>query len=247
MNIVKCGLLVNSIDYYIPFIKYFNNLQLERKIIINSIVCNNNEFIYLNFPKLKAKVISETDFSKLIEESDIVFSLGYWKKVKKEDINKVKYGIVNIHNSYRLKYRGRHMSYWVLINNEKIHGTTIHFMNEKIDDGSIIDTDFFEIKETDTSYSITTKANNLALNLLKKNIDNILYGKVNRKENKSKDYYYYKEADLCHEIPGDFLNYPDRLIRNIRALTYPNKPKPYIIINNIKVFLELDNNYDSII
>jgi methionyl-tRNA formyltransferase len=239
---VQCGILVNNFDYYLPFIEFFIKLQSENKISIISVICNEKNFIKLNFPDLKLKIIEEEEFPQLIRKSEIVFSLGYWKKINKESINKVKFGIVNIHNSYKLKYRGRHMSFWVIINNEKVHGTTIHYMNEKIDDGKIIDTSSFEIEEDDTSYSLNSQANTIALELLKKNIDKILTGKVNNKISKSSKYYYYKEKDLCHEIPSELLKSPKKLLRNIRALSYPNKPKPYLLIDSKKVFLEIDNN-----
>jgi len=236
---MKCGLLVNNIGYYIPFIQWFYQLHLSSKINIVVILCNSEEFIANNLPNYKNLILIDSDFSDLTTNCEIVFSLGYWKKIPIDDINKIKYGVINVHNSYKLKYRGRHMSYWAIINNEKIFGTTIHYMNENIDDGDIIDTECFSITDEDTSYTLTCKANKIALDLLKKNINTILSQKINSKIKKEENYYFYKEKDLSHEIPSIYLTDSKRLIRYVRALTYPDKAKPYMVVDNKKIFLSL--------
>jgi methionyl-tRNA formyltransferase len=240
MKSINCGLLINSIDYYLSYLEWFIKLHEENKINLHKVYCNNNLFIVDNLPHLPHGTSLVSSYQDVVSTSEIIFSLGYWEKIGIEFIDRVPLGILNIHHSYKLKYRGRHMNSWVIINNEKIHGTTLYYMNDKIDDGDIIDTDFFKILNNDTSYSLTMKANNLALKLLNNNIDKLLKGKVESKIKKSHARYFYKEKDLTNKLETTSLKDPMIFLRFIRALTYPNKPVPYMIIDGIKINFQID-------
>ena len=91
---------------------------------------------------------------ELIEQSpDVIFSLSYWKIISQEHIDKVGGGIVNVHHSYLLKYRGRYSTSWAIVNARKTnnwnHGTTIHYINSKLDDGPIIDQTIVNVSHRD--------------------------------------------------------------------------------------------------
>ena len=95
---------------------------------------------------------------KLIEQQpDVLFSINYWKTISKEHIDLVKGGIINIHHSYLLKYRGRYSTSWAIINsdkNNKTHGTTLHYITSKLDEGPIIDSRKCTIDDLDTAESL---------------------------------------------------------------------------------------------
>lgn len=49
-----------------------------------------------------------------------------------------KYGCINIHRSLLPKYRGPRPIFWALLNAERSVGVTVHFIDKKIDTGTII-------------------------------------------------------------------------------------------------------------
>ena len=178
--------------------------------------------------------------------SDIVFSLGYWKILKKHQIDQVSKGVVNFHHSFNLKYKGRHSATWAIRNNEKLHGSTMHFIDEKVDQGKIIDSRSFEIEKTDTAETVFNKSNIVGLEILKNNFENIIsenyfeYKKLCINENT----HSYRKRDLDHEISLDSLGNTKKLFDEIRSLTFTQKPAPYIVLEGKKIFLKLEG-YDS--
>ena len=57
---------------------------------------------------------------------------------RKDIINLTPIGIINCHAGKLPFYRGRNILNWVLINDEKEFGITVHFVDEGIDTGDII-------------------------------------------------------------------------------------------------------------
>ena len=181
--------------------------------------------IYAKSPSLIKKSIDNSnkfnffkDIDSALNASDVVISFGYWKILTAEQINRVPHGIVNFHHSYKLKYKGRHAATWAIRNQEKVHGSTIHYINEKLDDGSIIDSESFRIKKHATAEEIFRQANAVGFNLLKKNFQDIINKKSFQHIKPSKKSYTFKEKDLQHEISLKDLKNPDKVYREVRAL-----------------------------
>ena len=68
---------------------------------------------------------------------------------KKEIINLPLLKTINCHAGKLPFYRGRNILNWVLINDEKEFGVTVHYMDEGIDTGDIIMQDSFSISGLD--------------------------------------------------------------------------------------------------
>ena len=62
--------------------------------------------------------------------------------------------LINIHPSLLPKYKGLHTHRRVLEEHDKIHGTTVHFVNENLDDGAAIIQGKTEVLSTDTEVSL---------------------------------------------------------------------------------------------
>ena len=118
-------------------------------IKINIVISNNKKAYGLRYAKkngIKFKII---DFSKKREINNLLNVLnfnnirliclaGFLKILSKEFIKSFKGKIINIHPSLLPKYKGLNTHYRVLENNEKFTGCSVHFVNEKLDGGSII-------------------------------------------------------------------------------------------------------------
>ena len=109
---------------------------------------NNNYEIYL-LQILKKNKIS------------FICLAGFMKLVSKRFIEKFKNKIVNIHPSLLPKFKGLNTYSRVLKDNEKKTGCTVHYVNEKLDSGSIISQKGFFIERNDNEETLKVKTQKL--------------------------------------------------------------------------------------
>ena len=74
--------------------------------------------------------------TRFMGDCDVVFSVGYLKKIESEIIKK--YEIINLHPSLLPKYKGLMTHKRMLINNEIKYGYSIHKVTKYLDDGEIL-------------------------------------------------------------------------------------------------------------
>ena len=84
---------------------------------------------------------------KFIGECDVIFSVGYLKKIDPQIIDN--YEIINLHPSLLPKYKGLMTHKRMLINNEASYGYSIHRVTKYLDDGEILSQKKGEIKSSD--------------------------------------------------------------------------------------------------
>ena len=108
-------------------ISIISNNQLSKKI---KELIKSNELeisIYEKVSNLKPKFLGDCE---------IVFSVGYLKKINSEIIEN--YEIINLHPSLLPKYKGLMTHKRMLINKEVKYGYSIHKVNKYLDDGEIL-------------------------------------------------------------------------------------------------------------
>ena len=86
--------------------------------------------------------------------SDLLVSVSYDQIFKKKIIECCDLGIINCHCGALPYYRGRSPINWAIINGEKSFGVTVHYVNEKIDQGNIIVQKKYQIKKKDDFKSL---------------------------------------------------------------------------------------------
>lgn len=104
-----------------------------------------------NIDYFKLKNINAPDALKKISsyECDLLVSMSFNQIFKKEIINLAPLKIINCHAGKLPFYRGRNILNWVLINDEKEFGITVHYVDEGIDTGDIISQRIFPINDDD--------------------------------------------------------------------------------------------------
>jgi folate-dependent phosphoribosylglycinamide formyltransferase PurN len=115
---------------------------LSPKFIPVCIISNNyiskkiKELIFSS--KLEIKIYERISklTPKFIGECDIIFSVGYLKKIDPQIIDN--YEIINLHPSLLPKYKGLMTHKRMLINNEASYGYSIHRVTKYLDDGEIL-------------------------------------------------------------------------------------------------------------
>ncbi len=88
---------------------------------------------------------NDEDTLNLIEylSVDVMINAGTPRKLKKNILEKTKYGVVNIHPGILPYYRGCSAVEWAILNNDKV-GNTAHFLTENYDEGNIIFSEWYE-------------------------------------------------------------------------------------------------------
>ena len=125
----------------------------EDKILYN--YCN-----MYNIPYMKHKNINSKEFIHHISQykCDIFVSMSFNQIFKKEIINLPRLKTINCHAGKLPFYRGRNILNWVLINDEKEFGITVHFVDEGIDTGDIILQKTYNITDEDNYATLLEKA-----------------------------------------------------------------------------------------
>lgn len=118
----------------------------------------------------------------------------------KDLVSSTNVDIINYHNSLLPHHRGMNAEAWAIYDNNLRTGITWHFVNSGIDTGNIIFQESLPITDTTTSIQLLEKQSNLAVNVLRKNIYNILYGNIDIKSNT-----WEKEGSIHYkkDIPGN--------------------------------------------
>lgn len=109
--------------------------------------------------ELNEDINSEEFISKVEEYNvDLLVSMSFNQIFKKELINLSKYKTINCHTGKLPFYRGRNILNWVLINDEREFGITVHYVDEGIDTGDIILQDVYPITDEDNYCSLLERA-----------------------------------------------------------------------------------------
>ena len=114
----------------------------SKKFITLSIISNNQvskqikELIKLNELEIKIYEKVSNLKTRFMGDCDVVFSVGYLKKIETEIINN--FEIINLHPSLLPKYKGLMTHKRMLINNEIKSGYSIHKVTKYLDDGEIL-------------------------------------------------------------------------------------------------------------
>ncbi len=155
-------------------IKYFSD---NNHIKIKAVFSNKKDaFVLKRAENLKVPtyIFNKKDLSKSSVvlnklqnlNIDYIILAGFLWLIPKKIVNNYKNKILNIHPAILPKYGGKGMygdnvHKAVLENNEQKSGITIHYVNEKYDEGDIIFQDFCKINKNETIESLAKKIHKL--------------------------------------------------------------------------------------
>ena len=176
-----------------------------------SLINNREEYEYLK--KLNA---------------DIAIVVAYGQIIPKEILNLTKKGFINIHASLLPKWRGAAPIQRSIMNLDKQTGISIMKIDEKLDTGPVCNFYKLNIMNNDNAEIISDKLSALAAEKILDNIDEILEGKLEFKEQAHEEATY---ADKIKKSEGkiDWNNSAESIIGKINGL-YPS-PGAWFIYN----------------
>ena len=131
----------------------------------------------LRLESFKNKGMYEQEISNLLirKNIDFVCLAGYMKILGPSFLKKWNKKVINIHPSLLPSFKGINAQERALKYNVKFSGCTIHFVNEKIDGGEIIDQSVVRVDKNETVQSLKKKIlieeHKLYINVLKSIIE----------------------------------------------------------------------------
>lgn len=108
--------------------------------------------------------VNSEEFRALLRSLGVEFivSISGTQLYKKELRKQTPFGIVNCHGALLPKYRGLMPSFWTLANGEKEGGSSVHFVDRKLDNGPIVVQKRYRLHPHDTLEDIMSRSKDLA-------------------------------------------------------------------------------------
>lgn len=161
-------------------------------------------------------------------EFDIAVSYVYWRILKKPLIKSPKLGILNFHPAPLPDLRGTGGFNLAILENHETFGVTVHYMDEGIDTGPIIEVERFSINaKQETAQSLEKKSHEKMVELFKKTLTRVkTEGILDSQKMLGGRHLSRKEMEMLKKItPGDDVD------AKIRAFWFPPYDGAYVEVN----------------
>ena len=169
-------------------------------------------------------------------QPDFVFSFYYRQMLKREWLSLPQRGAFNMHGSLLPRYRGRAPVNWAVIHGERETGATLHRMNEKPDNGDIVDQCAVPILADDTARDVFGKVTVAAEIVMARSLPGLLDGTLaERPQNLYEGRYFGGRRPEDGRIPADA---EARQIHNLVRALAPPYPGAFLHLKGQRIFIE---------
>lgn len=229
-------------EFAVPVLE---NLIKETNVLLvvtqpDKVVGRKKEIVYSPIKKLAIDNNIEVfqpikireDYQKIIDiNPDIIITCAYGQIIPKVLLDLPRYNCINVHASLLPKLRGGAPLNHAIIDGYKETGITIMYMAEGMDDGDIISTYKYVIKDSDTYGDLVNILSQEGAKLLIETLPSILDKTNNRIKQDEKDvtYAYSIKREEEHIDFNKSVIEVDRLVRGLNPTPYAN-----MIIDNIE-------------
>ena len=142
--------LCSSVNLVISNKSHAYGLKVASKYKIETHVLDNKNLTTENFEGLLDKILKKNDIN-------LICLAGFMKILSKDFVQKWPKMILNIHPSILPNYKGLNAQKQAIENNAKYSGCTVHFVNEVMDGGEILDQKIVNISTHDDVNSLSKK------------------------------------------------------------------------------------------
>jgi methionyl-tRNA formyltransferase len=187
-----------------------------------------------NFPHFFVSTKEELNSVKF-DKSDCLFSYSTNVIIPIIILDTVQLAI-NIHAASP-RFPGRDPHHWAIYRDASQYGATLHFMSEKVDEGSIIKSMLFNVNSDSTSMDLLRKADDKALRLVDWTLSEL---KLNNKLKPSGEKWEgqkMKRRDLKQIVDLTDVNNLDEFRRRIKAFSSPFYNNLFVRRNGYKFYL----------
>lgn len=176
----------------------------------------------LDIPVRNPSNVNDPEFVRWIKslDADLNLSVSYDQIIRDRLRSSATYGFINCHAGKLPLYRGRNVINWAIINDEREIGVTVHFMDDGIDTGDIIEQETLPIEWTDDYASVLKKVREAIPRVVVRAVQDFENDNVERIEQTATAGTYFS-----NRVPGDeWLVWDEtsrKLYNKIRAITRP--------------------------
>jgi methionyl-tRNA formyltransferase len=169
-------------------------------------------------------------------EPDFLFSFYYRQMLKPDWLRLPRRGAYNMHGSLLPRYRGRAPVNWAVIHGERETGATLHRMNEKPDNGPIVDQFAVPILSDDTAHEVFAKVTVAAEIVLARSLPDLIAGSaLEWEQDLSQGRYFGGRRPEDGRIPADA---SARQIHDLVRALAPPYPCAFLHLRGRRVFIE---------
>lgn len=170
---------------------------------------------------------NDLDVEDVCNNYDLVLSIHCKQYFPNKIVNSVK--CINIHPGYNPINRGWYPQVFAIIKDYQI-GATIHEIDNELDHGLIIDRALVEKYQWDTSLSLYNRIIALEVELIRKNIKNIILNSYEKLKPETEGFLFLKKDfnDLC-ELKLDELETVGETLNRLRALSHGDYKNAFFI------------------
>jgi methionyl-tRNA formyltransferase len=169
-------------------------------------------------------------------EPDFLFSFYYRQMLRNDWLNIPRRGAFNMHGSLLPQFRGRAPVNWAVIHGARQTGATLHRMNEKPDNGAIVDQCAVPILSDDTANEVFGKVVVAAEIVLARSLPRLLDGTaVERPQDLSQGGYFGGRKPEDGRIPNDA---DARQAHNLVRALAPPYPGAFVRVDGLTVLVD---------
>jgi methionyl-tRNA formyltransferase len=171
---------------------------------------------------------------------ELGMSVMFGYLLKKDFLDLLPRGCMNLHPGFLPYNRGAHPNVWSIVEKTPA-GVTLHYVDEGIDTGDIVQQKAVPISCSDTGESLYHKLEISALELLRETWPAIESGGIRQVAQGRGEGTFHKQADLARidEIHLDQSYKAEDLLNVLRARTFPPYPGAFFRHNGKKVHIRV--------
>jgi methionyl-tRNA formyltransferase len=159
---------------------------------------------------------------------DLVINVNSYGVLREPILSLPPDGIVNFHNGPLPRYRGLNACSWALLNGEREHGVTWHFVDAGIDSGPILAQRRFPIAADETAARLIVRSIREGVALFAEMLPALLAGASTAVPQDAAQATYHGRRDTPDEGWIDWAWSFERIDRLVRALDFHPLPNPFV-------------------
>jgi polyketide synthase PksN len=159
---------------------------------------------------------------------DLVINVNSYDILREPILSLPPRGIVNFHNGPLPRYGGLNACSWAILNGERAHGVTWHYVDAGIDTGPIVAQRRFPITADETAGRLVVRSIRAGVALFGEMLPALLAGTLVAVPQDPTQATYYGRRDTPEGGWIDWSSSFERIDRLVRALDYHPLPNPFV-------------------
>lgn len=147
---------------------------------------------HLALPYISTTELHEDRLLDFLQSLDLELIVSFSAPIVFKDrlLAMPRHGCINLHCSLLPRYAGLLPSFWVLYNRESSTGATVHYMDERIDNGGILGQEIVPIERGATMLDVIRRTKRIGGDVMVQVVRQIASGTITVRENRAEEGSY---------------------------------------------------------